>query len=52
MFEEILKLVKDHIGSNQQVDSALPAAQKDEVHEEIASHINSGLKTKLRHKEA
>lgn len=45
MFDQILDLVKQHIGNNPQISSALPAGQEDEVHKEIASHITNGLAT-------
>ena len=43
MFDQILDLVKQHIGSNPQVSSAIPAGQADEVHKEIASQVTNGL---------
>ncbi len=43
MFDQILDLVKQHMGSNSQMSSAIPAGQADEVHNEIASHITNGL---------
>ncbi len=43
MFDQILDLVKQHMGSNSQISSAIPAGQADEVHNEIASHITNGL---------
>lgn len=43
MFDEILNLVKEHLGNNPQVANAIPAGQEDEVHKEIATHINNGL---------
>jgi len=45
MFDQILQMVKDHMGSNPEVSSAIPADQADEVHKEIASHISNGLQT-------
>src|SRR5579875_1500802 len=45
MFDQILQLVKDHIGGNPQVASAIPAGQEDAVHQEIATHINNGLQS-------
>jgi hypothetical protein len=45
MFDQILDLVKQHVGSNPQISSAIPAGQADEVHKEIASHITNGLGT-------
>ena len=43
MFDQILDLVKQHIGGNPQVASAIPAGQEDAVHKEIASHVTNGL---------
>lgn len=48
MFDEILKMVKDQIGGNPQVASALPAGQQDQVHQEIASHIHDGLQNQAQ----
>lgn len=45
MFDQILQMVKDHIGGNPQVANAIPAGQEDAVHQEIANHINNGLQT-------
>src|SRR6476660_9490190 len=43
MFEEMVKMVKQQIGSNPQVSSAIPAGQEDAVHQEVASQITQGL---------
>ena len=43
MFEEILKMVKEHLGNNPEVSAAIPGDQADDVHKEIATHINNGL---------
>lgn len=43
MFDQILDLVKQQLGGNSQISSAIPAGQADEVHNEIASHITNGL---------
>ena len=43
MFDQILDLVKQHLGGNSQISSAIPAGQADQVHNEIASHITNGL---------
>jgi len=43
MFEQILDLVKEHLGKNPQVSSAIPPGQADAVHNEIASHVTTGL---------
>ncbi|MDB5019009.1 MAG: hypothetical protein JWQ28_136 [Pedobacter sp.] len=45
MFDQILNLVKEHIGGNPEVSSAIPAERQDEVHHEIANHIQDGLKS-------
>jgi hypothetical protein len=45
MFDQILNLVKEHIGGNSEVSSAIPADRQDEVHHEIANHIQEGLKS-------
>ena len=45
MFDEILKMVKDQIGNNQQVSSAIPADQQDAVHHEVASQVTNELKS-------
>ncbi len=43
MFDQILQLVKEHLGNNPQVASAIPAEQADAVHNEIATHLTNGL---------
>jgi uncharacterized protein YidB (DUF937 family) len=43
MFDQILNLVKEHLGGNQQVASAIPPGQEDAVHNEIANHVTQGL---------
>jgi hypothetical protein len=43
MFDQILQLVKEHLGNNPQVAAAIPAGQTDAVHQEIATHINNGI---------
>ncbi len=43
MFDQILDLVKQHMGSNPQIASAIPAGQSDAVHNEIASQVTGGL---------
>jgi len=43
MFDEILQMVKDHIGNNPEVASAIPADQADAVHTEIANHVNNAV---------
>ncbi len=43
MFDEILNLVKEHLGNNPQVANAIPPDQQEEVQKEVATHINNGL---------
>lgn len=43
MFDQILDLVKSHVGSNPQVANAIPAGQADAVHNEIANQVTTGL---------
>ena len=43
MFDQVLQMVKDHIGNNPQVASAIPPGQEEAVHQEIASHVTQGL---------
>ena len=43
MFDEILKMVKDHLGNNQEI-SSLPADQQDAVHHEVATQMTNELK--------
>jgi len=43
MFDQILNLVKQQVGSNPQVASSIPAGQEDAVHNEIAQHVTNGL---------
>ena len=43
MFDQILSMVKEHLNSNPQLNSAIPPDQKDAVHSEIAEHVTTGL---------
>ena len=43
MFDEILNLVKEHLGNNPEISSAIPAGQEDAVHKEIATHVTNSL---------
>ncbi len=43
MFDQILDLVKQHLGGNSQLSSAIPAGQADAVHNEIANQVTHGL---------
>lgn len=44
MFDQILNLVKEHLGNNPQVASAVPADKSEAVHQEVASQITDHLK--------
>ena len=44
MFDQILDLVKEHLGNNPQAASAIPADKRDAVSHEVASHINDNIK--------
>lgn len=44
MFDQILDLVKSHLGGNSQVAAQIPAEKADEVHREVATHIDNGIK--------
>lgn len=48
MFDQILQTVKEHLGNNPQINSAIPADKQDEVHQEIASHIQNGLQNQAQ----
>ena len=43
MFDQILSLIKEHVGNNPAVSSVIPAEQQDAIHQEIASHVTNGL---------
>lgn len=44
MFDQILNVVKEQMAGNPQVAAAIPADKADDVHKEVASHIEQGLK--------
>ena len=44
MFDQILDLVKQHIGGNPEVAHTIPADKVDEVHHEVAAQVNDGIK--------
>src|SRR4051812_7240781 len=44
MFNEILDLVKQHMGNNPTITSNIPPEKEDAVHREIASHVTNGIK--------
>lgn len=48
MFDQILELVKEHIGNNPQISSAIPADKKEAVNNEIASHVTNGLQNQAQ----
>lgn len=43
MFDDVLQLVKEHLGNNPEVAQAIPPEQADAIHQEIASHVTNGL---------
>jgi hypothetical protein len=43
MFDQILQLVKEHLGNNPQISANIPPEQADDIHREIATHITNGL---------
>jgi uncharacterized protein YidB (DUF937 family) len=43
MFDQILQLVKEHIGNNPQISSTIPGDKQEAVNNEIAGHITNGL---------
>jgi len=45
MFDQILELVKEHLGNNPHVASSIPENEKDAVNNEIAHHITNNLKS-------
>lgn len=44
MFDQILDLVKEQMGSNPQIAGAIPKEREDEVHREVAKQVDHGLK--------
>lgn len=45
MFDQILQMVKDHLGNNPEIASNLSPEKQDEVHNEVANQITQGLAT-------
>ena len=43
MFDQVLNLVKEHMGNNPQVAAAIPKGQEEAVHHEIATQVTQGL---------
>jgi hypothetical protein len=44
MFDQILDLVKNQLGGNPQVAQQIPAGKAGDIHHEIATHVNNGIK--------
>src|SRR5436190_10545648 len=45
MFDQILSMIKEHLGNDPKVAAAIPAGQEDAVHQEVATHVTNGLAT-------
>ncbi len=45
MFNQILDFVKEHMSNNPEVTNVIPEEQQEDVHREIATHINNGLQS-------
>jgi hypothetical protein len=45
MFDQILELVKEHLGNNPDITANFPADQQDALHNEIANHVTNSLTT-------
>jgi len=45
MFDQILDMVKQQVGNNPQVRSAIPPGQEDAVHQEVARQVAAGVAT-------
>lgn len=45
MFEQILALVKEHIGNDSQITASLPAEHAEAIHQEIATHLHDNLQS-------
>ena len=48
MFEQILQLVKDHIGNDPQIAQHIPPEQADAVHQAIAEHVTNTLQSQAQ----
>jgi uncharacterized protein YidB (DUF937 family) len=44
MLDQVLQIVKQQLGSDPKVSSAIPPGQADAVHQEIAKGVTDGLK--------
>jgi uncharacterized protein YidB (DUF937 family) len=45
MFDQILEMVKSHLGNNPEITSNLSPEKQDELHNEVATQITQGLAT-------
>ncbi len=43
MFDQVVSMVKEHMGNNPQVAQSIPPGQEDAVHQEVATQITHGL---------
>ncbi len=43
MFDDVLQLVKEHLGNNPEVAQSIPPEQAEAIHQEIASHVTNGI---------
>lgn len=43
MLDQVMDLVKQHLGNNQEVASVIPQGQQEAVQHEVANGINDGL---------
>ena len=43
MFDDILKIVQEHLGNDPEVAATLPPEQADSVHREVAEQIHTGI---------
>ena len=43
MFDQILSMIKEHLGNNAAISSAIPAGQEDALHQEIANPVTNDL---------
>ncbi len=47
MFDQILQVVKEHLSNVPEIASAIPKEQTEDVHREVATHINNGLEAQV-----
>ncbi|HEY0432603.1 MAG TPA: hypothetical protein VGC95_01950 [Chitinophagaceae bacterium] len=45
MFDQILDMVKEHLGNNPQVSANIPPEQQEAVHQEVATHVTNAIQT-------